>query len=203
MKTINERIVNKRKDSNSEYVDALQERHSKLCVVRLDFYCNKNNDNVADVSFEDANRDFNRLLGNRRNKQSIFKDNVGYICKKEETSDRGVHFHTIFFYDGQKVMHDVHKAKQIGEYWSKDIRKGKGHYNNCNLSADKKYGEKNGIGMIDYKDKKKRENLDVAIGYMCKDVQKIEEDTDSKKNRSIVRGTLPKDKSNKGRPRKK
>lgn len=200
---MNKRRVNNRKDRNKEYVNALQEKYSKLCVVRVDLYCNKNKDKVADVSLEDANSDFNRMMSNRRSKQSIFKDNVGYICKKEDTPDRGVHFHTVFFYDGQKVMQDVHKAKQIGQYWSSDIRKKEGHYHNCNLKADKKYGENNGIGMLDYKDTEKRKNLDKAIGYMCKDTQNIEVTTDSKKNRSIVRGTMPKAKSNKGRPRKK
>jgi len=199
---MNKRTVNKRKDSNKEYVDALQDKFAKLCVVRVDLYCNKNEDKVADVSLEDANSDFNRMMSNRRSKPAVFKDNVGYICKKEDTPDRGVHFHTLFFYNGDKVMQDAYKAKQIGKYWSDEIRKGNGHYNNCNLGADKKYGDNNGIGMLDYKDSDKRKNLDTAIGYMCKDEQNIEATTDAKKNRSIVRGTMPKKKSTKGRPRK-
>jgi len=162
----------------------------------------KNEDNVADVSLEDANSDFNRMMNNRRSKPSVFKNNVGFICKKEDTSRRGVHFHTVFFYNGDRVMQDVHKAKQIGEYWSKEIRKGNGHYNNCNLNADEKYGKNKAVGMLDYKDRDKRENLDRTIGYMCKDEQNIEDNTGSKKNRSIVRGTMPKKKSTKGRPRK-
>ena len=202
MKTKNEKKVNKRKDTNKEYVDALQEKYSKLCVVRVDLYCNKNKNDVADVSLNEANSDFNRMMNNRRSKPSVFKDNVGYICKKEDTPDRGVHFHAVLFYNGQKVMQDVHKAKEIGQYWSKDIRNNNGHYNNCNLNADEKYGENNGIGMLDYKDTDKRKNLDVAIGYMCKDEQKIEEVTGAKKNRSIVRGTMPKGKGKVGRPRK-
>lgn len=202
MKPKKEKKVNKRKDINKEYVDALQDNNSKLCVVRVDLYCNKNDNGVADVSYEEANNDFNRMMNNRRSKPTIFKNNVGYICKKEDTPNRGVHFHAVFFYDGQKVMQDITKAKQIGQYWSKEIRKQKGHYNNCNLKADEKYGDKNGIGMLDYKDTDKRKNLDVTIGYMCKDEQNIEEVTGAKKNRSIVRGTMPKSKSKVGRPRK-
>lgn len=199
---LNNKKVNKRENSERLYVDALQDNNSKLCVVRLDLYCNKNDSGVADVSYEEANNDFNRMMNNRRSKPSIFKDNVGYICKKEDTPKRGVHFHTIFFFDGQKVNQDVHKAKQIGEYWSKEIRKGKGHFNNCNLNADEKYGDKKGIGMLDHTDTKKRKNLDEAIGYMCKDEQNIEAVTDGDKNRSIVRGTMPKKKSKAGRPRR-
>jgi hypothetical protein len=200
---LNNKKVNKRKNSEQLYVDALQDNFSKLCVVRVDLYCNKNENKEADVSYEEANNDFNRMMNNRRSKPSIFKDNVGYVCAKEYTPNRGVHFHTVFFFDGQKVMQDVHKAKQIGEYWSKEIRGQNGHYHNCNLNADENYGEKKGIGMLDHRDTKKRKNLDVAIGYMCKDAQNIEETTDSKKIRSIVRGTIPKAESKVGRPRNK
>jgi hypothetical protein len=202
MNNENKRKVTKRKNSEELYVDALQDNYSKLCTVRVDLFCDKNDKGKADVSYEEANNDFNRLMSNRRSKPTIFKNNVGYICKKEDTPDRGVHFHTVFFFDGQAVKQDVHKAKQIGEYWSKEIRKDKGHYHNCNLNADKNYGDNNGIGMLDYRDTKKRKNLDKAIGYMCKDEQNIEDTTDSKKNRSIVRGTMPKKKGKIGRPRK-
>jgi hypothetical protein len=90
MKTKKEKKVNKRKDTNKEYVDTLQEKYSKLCVVRVDLYCNKNKNDVADVSLNEANSDFNRMMNNRRSKPSVFKDNVGYICKKEDTPDRGI-----------------------------------------------------------------------------------------------------------------
>ena len=202
MKTQNEKKVNKRKEGNIKYVDMLQDTYSKLNSVRVDLYYKKDENNKVDVSLEDANKDFNRMMNNRRSKPSVFKDNVGYICKKEDTPDRGVHFHAVLFYNGQKVMHDVHKANEIGKYWIEDITKNKGSFNNCNLNADEKYGENNGIGMLDYKDTDKRKNLDVAIGYMCKDEQNIEEVTGTKKNRSIVRGTMPKTKSKVGRPRK-
>jgi hypothetical protein len=201
-KNENEKKVNKRKDTSKEYVDALQNKCSKLNVVRVDLYYKKDENNQVDVSLEEANSDFNRMMNNRRSKPSVFKDQVGYICKKEYTEDRGIHFHGIFFYDGQKIMHDIHKASEIGKYWIEHITKNKGSFNNCNLNADKKYGENNGIGMLDHRDIDKRKNLDVAIGYMCKDEQSIEAITDSKKNRSIVRGTMPKSKSKVGRPRK-
>jgi hypothetical protein len=197
----NSKVVKNREDSNRLYVDALQEKHSKLNVVRVDLYYKKDEDGNANISFEDANSDFNRMMNNRRSKPSVFNDQVGYICTKEYTTDRGVHFHAAFFYDGQKVLNDIHKASQICEYWNKEITKNKGSSNNCNLNAKKQYGDKNGIGMLDHRDKEKRKNLDFAIGYMCKDEQHIEVVTKNKKNRSVVRGTMPKIKSKSGRPR--
>lgn len=78
-----------------------------------------------------------------------------------------------------------------------NITKGKGSYYNCNKN---KYPE-HGIGMLDHTDIKKRRNLDKAIAYLCKDEQEIST-LSGKKERSFVRGTMPKSKSNVGRPRK-
>lgn len=56
--------------------------------------------------------------------------------------------------------------------------------------------------MIDYTDIEKRKYLDSAMAYLSKDEQHIEKLSD-KKERSFVRGTIPKSKGNIGRPRKK
>ena len=64
----------KRLQSTSEYLDALQKKHSKLLIVRVDLSYGEN----KDVTLEQANKDFNRLLNNRRGKPKIFKHNVGY-----------------------------------------------------------------------------------------------------------------------------
>ena len=50
-------------------------------------------------------------------------------------------------------------------------------------------------------DKEKRENLDKAMMYLCKDEQQIDS-LSNKKERSVARGTIPKSKGNMGRPRK-
>lgn len=187
---------NKREVSTKEYIDALQDKHSKLCVVRVDMGYKKPYSN--ELTLEEVNRDIKRNLDNRRNNQSIFEHNVGYIIKKEYTKDKGVHLHALFMFDGQKVQKDVHKADQIGKYWSDKITKGKGTYHNCNKS---KYPE-HGIGMLNHSDKEKRMNLDKAISYLCKDEQHIDTKADNN-SKSLVRGTMPKKKSKSGRPRTK
>ena len=104
MKTPNERNINNRLESTKEYLDALQDRYSKLNVIRVDLsYKKPHSDNIT---LDDANDEFNRMLNNRRG-NSIFNNQVGYVCKKEYTQDDGVHFHTVFFYNGQKVKNDV------------------------------------------------------------------------------------------------
>jgi len=200
MKTTKSKTVIRREDRNKEYIDALQDKHSKLNVIRVDLYYDKNH--KTNISLDEATDDFNRMMNNRRSKPSIFKDQVGYIVKKEYTPKRGVHFHAAFFYDGQKVSKDVYKAKQICEYWKKEITKNKGTANNCNLKAQKgEYGEDNAMGILKYKDKEQREKVDNAINYMCKDEQSIKQIDGSKKHRAIIRGTMPKSKGNIGRPR--
>lgn len=61
----------------------------------------------------EANADFNRMMNNRRGKPSVFKNQVGYMCLKEHTEKKGVHFHTLFTFDGNKVQKDVHMGEEL------------------------------------------------------------------------------------------
>lgn len=190
------KTIKKRESSTKKYIDALQDKYSKLCVVRVDLGYKKPYSD--ELTLEEVENDMKRNLNNRRSNKSTYEHNVGYIIKKEYTKDKGVHIHAMFMFDGQKVQNDVYKADQIGEYWSDKVTKGKGTYYNCNKN---KY-PKHGIGMINHSDKEKRMNLDEAISYLCKDEQHIDTKTDNNL-KSLVRGTIPKKKSNSGRPRNK
>jgi len=195
----NKKLENKRLQSTKKYLDNLQERYSKLNIIRNDLYYDKQFS--KDITLEEANKDLERLFNNTRSKPTIFKNIVGHVVKREYTKDKGVHIHALFIFDGQKVHKDKLKAKQIGEYWSKEITKSKGAYHNCNMNEYKQ----SGVGILDYKDENKREILDeMVISYLCKDEQKIEDiKIDSKKkDRSFTRGIISKKKSNSGRPRK-
>ena len=184
----------RRQNSNVAYIDALQANYSKLCAVRLDLSYKK--PYSEEITLEEATKDLNRLLNNRRSKPSIFEHNIGYIVKKEYTEDKSIHLHAFFMFDGQKVLKDAHKADEIGNYFVNDITKGKGTYYNCNRNN---YPE-HGIGMLDHRDTEKRKHLDKAMAYLSKDEQHIDSLSD-KKERSFVRGTIPKSKGNMGRPR--
>jgi len=193
------KTVNKRLQSTKRYVDELQNKYSKLCIVRVDLGYKK--PHSEDIMLDDGNRDFNKMLNNRRGKPSVFKDQVGYMCLKEFTEDKGVHLHTAFFYDGSKVHKDAYKGDQIGEYWEL-LTDGKGSYHNCNREE---YREK-GVGMLHYDDTDKREILDKhVISYLCKDDDKqdISPVKKNSKDRAFVRGIIPKAKSKAGRPRNK
>lgn len=189
----------KRLQSTSEYLDALQEKYSKLLIVRVDLSYGEN----ENVSLEQAYKDFNRLLNNRRGKPKIFKHNVGYTEMVEYTEKKGVHFHTAFIFDGQKVSKDQIKGEQLGVHWRDNITKGKGIYYNCNRND---YGEHHGIGMLDHKDKEKRKNADEALAYLCKDdkdqdIQKV--NTNNSTIKQFRRGRMPQSANKQGRPRNK
>ena len=186
---------NKRLDSTIKYVDALLGNHSKLNIIRVDLsYKKPYSDNVTP---DKANQDLNHLFNNMRSKPTIFKDQIGHICKREYTKDKGVHIHAVFIYDGQKIKNDSHKAQQIGEYWNQVTQK-EGSFYNCHYNDY----EKIGIGMLEHNDTEKREILnDKVISYLCKDDQSIKAIKDTKKAKAFTRGIMPKKKSNKGRPR--
>ncbi len=188
----------RRRISNESYLDNLQEKYSKVCVVRVDLEYAKNSEtNKVEITLNEANKHINRLLNNRRNNE-IFDHNIGYLMKTEYGEDRNVHFHTFFFYDGQKVQKDMIKGEDIGKYWSQNITDGKGTYYNCNRND---YKDNHAIGMLDYRDTKKRRNLNNAMAYLVKEDQSIEGLKENGKDRSIRRGTIPKEKSTRGRPR--
>jgi hypothetical protein len=192
--------VNKRKESTKQYIDALQERYSKLCIVRLDLgYKKDKKSKKVEVSLDEANTDYNHMMNNKRSKPSIFKDQVGQLCLKEYTPNKGVHYHTVFIYDGNKVQKGEYKADQIGGYW-RQITNEKGSYHNCHRNTYKR----DGLGILDYKDTEKRKIVDKdVISYLLKDDEKqdISSIKTNKKDRAFTRGTLPKSKGNIGRPR--
>jgi len=181
-----------RKNSNQVYLNALQEKYSKILVIRLDLsykkpFCN-------DITLEEATIDLKKLLNNRRNNKTIFEHNIGYIVKKEFGFDLRIHFHVFFFFNGQEVQKGSFRADQIGKYWNEKITKDKGTYYNCNRN---KYPE-HGIGMLIHTDKQKRAYLDNAISYLCKEEQHIKK---TRKERLIVRSTISRSKSKYGRSR--
>lgn len=192
----NHKNVTKRIESTKKYIDELQKKYSKLNIVRVDLaYKKPHSDNVT---LEEANNHSSHMLNNRRSKPNVFKDQIGYVFKKEFTEDKGVHIHALFIYDGQKVQNGTFKAEQIGKYWENEITQGEGSYHNCHRNKYKN----NGVGIIDHKDSDKRKILDEqVIAYLCKDDQDISPVKESKKDRAFTRGIITKRKEKLGRPR--
>lgn len=189
--------INKRLNSTKRYIDELSKKYSKINIVRVDLsYKKPHSDNVT---LYGANKDLEHMLNNRRSKPTIFRNQIGYICKREYTKDKGIHLHTIFLYDGQKVLKDTFKADQIGKYWNEQITKGKGSYYNCNRNDY----EENGIGMLEHNDSEKRKILDEkVVSYLCKGEQDIKPLKENQNDRAFTRGIVKSRGGNIGRPRR-
>ena len=192
----------KREDSISRYMDALFDKYSKINVIRIDLSYKQ--EVAATKTLEEANKDLNRMMNNRRGKPTVFNNQVGYIIAKEYTPKKGVHFHTAFIYDGQKMLKDINKAIKIGKYWEEDITNNEGLFFNCNQKKEQ-YKDL-GIGIISHDDTEKRENLiEHVASYLGKDDKKqdiAQVKAEGKNERGLIRGTIPKKKkANIGRPR--
>ncbi len=189
----------KMRKSVTQYINDLHDVHSKLLVVRVDLGYRKEHSQTLELS--DIKRDVKRMLDNRRN-NSIFKHQVGYICKFEDTPEKGIHAHTLFLFDGQQVQKDSYRADAVGEYWTEQITEGKGVFHNCNRDKDKY--QRCGIGMIKHSDVEKRQNLlDHVVPYLLKTDQSIEGIRQSGREKSITKGIVPNVKRSSGRPRTK
>lgn len=192
----NDKKINQRVNSTNKYIDDLFSNYSRLNFIKPDLGYKK--EISKNLTLEEANKDFKRMLNNTRSKPTVFDNLVGYIAKREYTEEKGVHFHPIFIYDANKVQKDVHKAEQIANYWKNDITKGNGISHNCNRNNYKHKA----LGIIEHNDVKKIELLkEKVIPYICKEEQSIDGLKKSNKDRSLTRGIAPKSKSKVGRPR--
>jgi hypothetical protein len=166
---IREKKSIQRYDSMSRYAVYLLKKYKRLLVLRVNFYYLK--EFVGAISEEEARRDINRLLRNRRHNGSVFDDMVGYICRIEWAPDTRYHFHVMFFLDGDKARKHVYRADEIGKYWANSITKGKGRFHNSNRDIFK--FPWCGVGMIHFSSQVEIDNLQKAISYLTKKEQEI------------------------------
>lgn len=183
------------------YVEALFAIHARLVVVRVDLFYQKAL--APSVDLRQATDDLNHLLNNRRSNQ-IFDDLRGYIAKAEYGIEKGIHFHTILFFDGstRKGSSHIYLAQLIGEYWVEVVTKGNGDYWNSNARASE-FDRKGllGIGPIHASSDQLRFNLNRIVRYLTKSDQFVRHKCDHK-FRLLRRGNMPKiDPIKRGRPR--
>lgn len=148
---------------SKKYVDNLFEHYSKLLVIRIDLSYQTNKKHLITKNSLTEHRE---KLYKAINQHPLFKQCVGYMIKLEYGRHKGFHYHTLFFFNGQKVFKDIIIGKMIGEYWVDIITEGYGLYFNCNYQKER-YREL-GIGMINRKDQYLKAGLIKTIHYLCK-----------------------------------
>lgn len=217
---------NEEKNVNSccEYIAAQFDRRSQLLVLRVDLYYRPPFKEWGYTP--DADAHYARFLRALRENR-IVPDVLGYISKREDGIDRGIHYHTLVILDGHKHRDAANLTRLIGEEWvrrcgtadyDEDARMGlvgeqnRGSYFNCYTRAgDYKF---NGLGLVHPTNADKLRGLRLAIEYMCKETSQLkagplnepESDVDSaasqvKGSRNLRRGVMPKGHSGRGAPR--
>jgi hypothetical protein len=171
----------------AEYIDALFNYQDKrLLVLRIDFSYAQ--EYISQITVDQAKKDLEHFLNNRRGNHTLFNHWAGYIYKLEWGLQKGIHFHLVIFYKGSKRWKDVYLAQEIGEYW-RSITDGRGIYWNCN--ADKHSYPDLGIGMVHIDDAEKRQILlERVIGYLTKSEQYLRAKK-LNKERCFVTGIMP------------
>jgi len=178
------------------YVDNLFVHWSRLVVIRIDLSYHQE----LDVTYERLKADLATFYNNRRH-NALFKHECGFIMKIEYGLEKQLHVHACFFFDGHKNRGDadVYLARLIGEYWQNTITHGEGIYWNCN--ADKHKYRYDGIGLVEYFDHDKRNNLNRAMEYLCKKGTQVIKPLSSPRAKLLFKGDLRNHNSNVGRPR--
>jgi hypothetical protein len=179
----------------SNYINELFKHHARLIVIRIDFSY------TVPRTFEQVQRDLVSLYTNARH-NSLFDGLEGYITKIEYGLRKKIHVHAMFLFNGHKRQgsSDSYLAKQIGDYWDSTITKGMGSYWNCNDGKEKCYRYV-GIGLVAFDDKTKRENLLLALHYLCKKETQVIKPRNQLQAKTLRRGNLRNKNIKLGRPR--
>jgi hypothetical protein len=151
-----------------EYFSELVARHRKLLLVRVDLHYSSD----KHPSMKQFDQDIKKLITRVQNKDTIFKDQVGYVYRLEQGGkSRGYHCHLLIIYNGTLRCNDGYLGMEIGELWQEEITRGDGEFYNCNQRKYKReYQEKGtlGIGLIPRKDQRGVENAHTVISYLAK-----------------------------------
>jgi hypothetical protein len=197
MQTINEhnREAYRNTVNVGQYIDRLFLHHSRLLVLRVDLAYGQD----ECVTFEELESDLYRLQNNARH-NTLFDEMLGYVFKIEYGMEKKLHVHALFFFNGHKHKSDVYLAQQIGEYWKTVITLGRGCYWNCNQG--KGTYKHLGIGDIHFSDAVKRDNLMIAVEYLCKKHQQLIKPHNAPMTKLLRKGQCKlSDSPKQGRPR--
>jgi len=145
------------------YVRHLQERHSRLLVLRVDL--SWANEHKADITADDARKLRQQLFRNMK-KNPLFRHVLGTVWKLEYAPQRKFHYHMLFLLNGNNTQQDGTIAHAFGEYWKNIITKGNGIYYNCN--ANKARYKDCGLGKLERGDNSKDKGVLQALSYITK-----------------------------------
>jgi hypothetical protein len=148
-----------------EYFLSILRMHARPLVMRVDLYVEGAAKRAAEEGkIEQAVEKFIRNLRERR----IIPGVLGYILKREDAYDRGIHLHLMVIVDGDKHFQSYNLTEILKTYWiyecvgSPNLASGF----NCYLRKDEyRY---NAIGLVHYTDEGMLLGVRDAIDYLTK-----------------------------------
>lgn len=206
------------------YLAAQFRRRSQLLILRIDLYFRPTFKGWGYT--READEHYARFLRALRENRTV-PDVLGYISKREDGIDRGIHFHVLIILDGHKHRDAANLTRMIGDDWVQrcghgeykdgvDVgetgKKDKASYFNC-YTRQGQY-RFNCLGLIHPTDTDKLRGLRLAVEYMCKETTQLKPsppksqegdqcaDIASRKGiRNLRKGIMPKGHSGRGAPR--
>ena len=170
----------KNKKSLFKYFDGLVEKHCKLLLVRVDLSYLPG----RDPSIERFAQDIKRMIKRVQDKDTIFKDQVGYAYRLEQGgTSKGYHCHLLVIYNGSLRYGDSYLGMRIGEIWKEKITGDDGLFFNCNQSDYRQYHQQKdqwGLGLLERSDLAKRSKAQKMLAYLA----------DPEKDDQYIRGPL-------------
>ena len=208
-----------------DYMAAQFEKRSVLLITRVDLYIRPAFKGWGYTREADAC--YSRLLRSLTENR-IIPDVLGYIAKREDGIDRGIHFHLLIIQDGHLHRDAANMARLVGEKWVQicesdvvvqasdygpETRANRGSYFNCYARAE--HYRFNGLGLVRGFDADKLRGLRLAIEYLCKEPYQLKPDLQpdsemptislgraGKGVRNLRKGVMPKGHSGRGAPRR-
>lgn len=208
-----------------EYLAAQFERRSQLLILRIDLYFRPKF--IGWGRSREADAHYSRFLRALR-EDRIVPDVLGYIGKREDGIDRGIHYHVLIVLDGHKHRDAANLTRIIGEDWVKrcgqayyseggdqgtEVLADRASYFNCYGRADEY--RFNGLGLIRPTDTDKLRGLRCAVEYMCKEDTQLKPVPPAAQNepesmqerppsraRNLRKGIMPEGHSGLGAPRR-
>ncbi|MBU3845534.1 MAG: inovirus Gp2 family protein [Candidatus Acinetobacter avistercoris] len=157
----------KNKKSLFKYFDGLAEKHCKLLLVRVDLSYLPGHD----PSIERFTQDIKRMIKRVQDKDTIFKDQVGYAYRLEQGGESsGYHCHLLVIYNGSVRWSHGYLAMRIGELWKEKITGGDGKFFSCHQTDYKQDLQQKGqwgLGLFERRDLIKRSKVEKMLNYLA------------------------------------
>lgn len=124
-----------------------------------------------DPSIQRFSQDIKRMIKRVQDKDTIFKDQVGYVYRLEQGgTSKGYHCHLLVIYNGSLRWGDSYIGMRIGEIWKEKITGDDGLFFNCNQPDYKQYHQQKnqwGLGLLERSNLDKTRNAQKMLAYLA------------------------------------